>query len=77
MPAPLSIIIPTLNAAPDFALCLESLMAGVEAGLIHQVIIADGGSNDTTRAMAEMSGADFISSPPGRGHQLKVGANSI
>ncbi|MGA1342410.1 MAG: glycosyltransferase, partial [Hyphomonas sp.] len=50
MPAPLSIIIPTLNAAADLPLCLESLLPGLEAGLIRDVIVADAGSSDATRA---------------------------
>ena len=48
MPAPLSIIIPALNAAGDLPLALESLLAGLEAGLIREVIVVDGGSADTT-----------------------------
>jgi len=33
MPAPLSIIIPTLNAASDLPECLQALMPGLELGL--------------------------------------------
>lgn len=74
MPAPLSIIIPTLNAEADLPLCLESLMPGLDAGLIREVIICDGGSTDHTRAMAEGAGAVVIDSAKGRARQLAAGA---
>ncbi len=74
MRAPLSIIIPTLNAARELPLALESLMPGLEAGLINQVIVSDGGSTDATHAIAEAAGAEVISSAAGRGTQLRAGA---
>jgi hypothetical protein len=37
MPTPLTIIIPTLNAAGDLLLCLESLIPGLEAGLEYDL----------------------------------------
>lgn len=74
MPAPLSIIIPTLNAENDLPLCLESLLVGLEAGLIREVIIADGGSADATRAVGESSGAKVVDCDAGRGRQLRAGA---
>jgi len=60
MPAPLSIIIPALNAAADLPLCLESLMPGLEAALIREVIVADQGSTDATVEIAEATGARVI-----------------
>lgn len=74
MPAPLSIVIPALNAAEDMPLCLESLMAGLEAGLIREVILVDGGSNDATTRIAQAAGAAVIVSSPGRAAQLIAGA---
>lgn len=76
MPAPLSIIIPTLNAAADLPLCLESLLPGLEAGLIREVIVADAGSSDATRAIAGSSGAAVIDCTPGRARQLRAGAQA-
>ena len=76
MPAPLSIIIPTLNAAADLPLCLESLLPGLEAGLIREVIVADAGSSDATRAIAGSSGATVIDCAAGRGRQLRAGADA-
>ncbi len=74
MPAPLSIIIPALNAEGDLPACLESLMPGLGAGLIREVILVDGGSSDATVEMAEASGAVILGSIPGRARQLIKGA---
>ncbi len=76
MPAPLSIIIPALNAEKDLALCLEALMPGLEAQLIREVILVDGGSEDQTRRLAEGTGATVLTSPPGRAKQLIRGAEA-
>ncbi len=76
MPAPVSIIIPTLNAAQELPGCLESLMPGLEAGLIREVIVSDGGSTDLTREIAEATGATVITGPAGRGGQLQRGAEA-
>jgi len=75
MPAPLSIIIPALNAATDLRLCLSSLLPGLETGLIREVILVDGGSSDDTTGIAEKTGATILTSPePGRAKQLIHGA---
>ncbi|MEM1087351.1 MAG: TIGR04283 family arsenosugar biosynthesis glycosyltransferase [Pseudomonadota bacterium] len=77
MPAPLSIIIPALNAAGDLPLCLASLMPGLEAGLIREVLVIDGGSIDDTPRIAESTGATLLTSPQkGRAAQLRHGANN-
>lgn len=74
MPAPLTVIIPALNAAADLPPALESLLPGLEAGLIREVLLADGGSNDTTRAIAGAAGVDVIDAPRSRAAQLRAGA---
>lgn len=74
MPAPLSVIIPTLDAAPEVGGLLEQLMDGVAAGLVREVILSDGGSQDDIDELAEAVGAEFISGATGRGGQLKRGA---
>ena len=76
MPAPISVIIPTLNAAQDLPLCLESLMPGLEAGLLRELIISDGGSQDATTAIADGTGARIVSGEPGRARQLIAGAEA-
>ena len=76
MPAPLSIIIPTLNAASDLPECLQALMPGLELGLIREVIVADGGSDDATPRIAGDTGATWITGASGRGAQLAAGADT-
>ncbi|KIC12334.1 glycosyl transferase [Leisingera sp. ANG-M1] len=73
MPAPVSIVIPTLNAAEELPAALECLMEGLAAGLIRELVISDGGSADGTRAIAEAAGAEWISGAPSRGGQLRRG----
>lgn len=76
MPAPLSIIIPAYNAESVLPLCLGSLMAGLESGLIREVLVVDGGSDDQTRRLAEGSGATVLVAPErGRAAQLRQGAD--
>ncbi|MEL6725232.1 MAG: TIGR04283 family arsenosugar biosynthesis glycosyltransferase [Pseudomonadota bacterium] len=77
MPAPISIIIPAYNAEEVLPLCLGALMPGLEAGLIREVIVIDGGSDDQTRRLAEGSGATVLSaSDRGRAAQLRLGAET-
>lgn len=76
MPAPLSVIIPTLNAARELPGCLQSLMPGLAAGLIREVIVSDGGSTDNTKAIADAAGASILDTRAGRGHQMHTGAQA-
>lgn len=73
MPAEISVIIPTLNAEAELPGCLEALMEGLHAGLIHDVIITDGGSRDATLTIAEEVGAKIVGGPASRGGQLRRG----
>ena len=74
MRARLSVIVPVLDAAPDLPNLLAGLMEGVEAGLIRELILSDGGSSDATAAIAEDVGALWCVGPPSRGGQLARGA---
>lgn len=71
MRAPLSVIIPTLNAARTLPGCAAALMEGLNAGLIRELIVTDGGSTDTTAEIADGIGAEVIAGPPSRGGQLR------
>lgn len=73
MRAPISVVIPVLNAETVLAGCAASLMEGVEAGLIREVIVSDGGSVDATQRIAEEIGALWVSGAPSRGGQLQRG----
>jgi len=74
MPAPISVIIPTLNSAPQLQRCLGALGEGIMDGLLTEVIFADGGSSDDTAQIAEDVGATFLSTPVGRGNQMAAAA---
>lgn len=63
----LSVVIPTLNAQQALPSTLESLMEGVFAGVIGDLVIVDGGSNDATINMAKEVGAIFLETKPSRG----------
>ncbi len=72
----LSVIIPTYNTAASLPRTLAALVPGVVAGVVKEVIIADGGSDDETRKLSEGCGARFLESPKGRGAQLAAGARA-
>ncbi len=74
MPAPISVIIPTLNAAATISPTLAALSEGLEAGLIGELIIVDGGSDDGIETIANDIGARFATVAPSRGGQLGAGA---
>ncbi|CAI8362076.1 MAG: glycosyl transferase [Hyphomonadaceae bacterium] len=77
MPAPISIIIPTLDAATELPSCMSSLLPGLSEGLVREVLIVDGGSEDDTCRLAKASGARiFTQQTRGRGPQMNIGANA-
>jgi rSAM/selenodomain-associated transferase 2 len=70
-PADVSVVIPTFNEAGSIARCIESARA---AGAT-QIIVADGGSTDSTVDVAKEAGAsEIVQSDLGRGIQLNRGA---
>lgn len=73
MRAPISVVIPTLDAGATLPACLGALFEGVEAGLIRELVISDGGSGDDTKAIADAAGALFVTGAPSRGGQLRRG----
>ncbi len=73
MSAPISIVIPTLNAGQVLPGTLHALMEGLHSGLIRELIITDGGSEDYTLKLAEAAGAAVVSGPSSRGGQLRRG----
>ncbi|MGF1503030.1 MAG: TIGR04283 family arsenosugar biosynthesis glycosyltransferase [Paracoccaceae bacterium] len=74
MTAPLSVVIPVLNAASGIGPCLAALSEGAVEGLVAEVILVDGGSEDAIAEIADAVGARLISAARGRGPQLAAGA---
>lgn len=72
----ISVIIPALNAAAHLPRSMASLMPGLTEGMIKQVIVADGGSEDETLAMADAAGCDIVKAERGRAKQLRAGAEA-
>jgi rSAM/selenodomain-associated transferase 2 len=72
----ISVVIPTLNAATHLPRSLASLMPGLTEGMIKQVIVSDGGSEDETLAMADAAGCDIVRGERGRARQLRAGADA-
>ncbi|HEX8871185.1 MAG TPA: TIGR04283 family arsenosugar biosynthesis glycosyltransferase [Candidatus Acidoferrum sp.] len=69
-----SVIIPTLNEKEYLPGTLASLR---EQEWIHEVIVADGGSTDGTRAwLAAQDFARVVDAPAGKGNQLNAGAQA-
>jgi len=76
MPAPISILIPTLDAAGDLGPVLAALTEGLGAGLVHELILSDGGSRDDIAELADAAGAVLLTGPAGRGGQLRRAAEA-
>ena len=75
MRAPLSIIIPTLDAEAGLPVTLRALVEGLECGLIRELVVSDGGSGDASCALADAAGAVVLRGAAGRGGQLRRGAD--
>lgn len=69
----ISAVIPTLDAD---AVLPATLAALVPAAAIGEIVVADGGSRDTTVAVAKAAGAVVVSGERGRGRQLAAGARA-
>jgi rSAM/selenodomain-associated transferase 2 len=67
----ISAVIPTLDAASTVSRALAALTA---PAVLHEIIVADGGSRDDTLDLARMAGARIVTAPRGRGPQLAAAA---
>jgi glycosyltransferase involved in cell wall biosynthesis len=56
----ITIVIPVLNAGPLLPRCLSSIRSQEYPRRLVQVIVADGGSTDETREVAERYGCDVV-----------------
>ena len=66
-----SIIIPALNEEAELPATLATALAQPGA---KEIIVADGGSEDATRAVAARAGVQSIDAPRGRARQMNAGA---
>jgi glycosyltransferase involved in cell wall biosynthesis len=66
-----SIVVPVLNEAALIARFLRHLRERAPGA---ELIVVDGGSNDSTRSMAKSLCDRFVVSEPGRAQQLNAGA---
>jgi len=72
-PAPeLAVVIPTLDEAGALPVLLDQLRR--QERIAVEVIVADGGSSDSTIEIARRYGARVVEAPRGRGAQMNAGA---
>lgn len=72
----ISVIIPTYNEEDHIKKTIQSVWQYDHAGLIKEIIVADGGSTDATVAIARSEGVDVVISPnKGRSAQMNYGAS--
>jgi len=70
----LSVIIPTQNSERALVPTLAALVSGATAGLISEVLIADGGSQDDTATVADVAGCELLALEGPLGRRLKAAA---
>ena len=72
----ISVVIPTLNVERTLTATLAALVSAAVDGVVREVIVVDGGSQDATAAIADGAGARVIDAPGPRGGQLNRGAKA-
>jgi hypothetical protein len=70
----LTVIIPTFDSERALVPTLAALVSGATAGLISEVLLADGGSGDETAKVADVAGCGFMPIEGSLGHRLKTAA---
>jgi hypothetical protein len=73
-PRMLSVIIATKDSERALVPTLAALVSGATAGLISEVMIADGGSRDGTATVAEVAGCNFFVLDGTTARRLKTAA---
>ena len=75
-PSMLSVIIATHDSERALMATLAALVPGATAGIVREVIVADGGSRDETEQVADIAGCRFIQSAEPLGRRLKAAASA-
>jgi glycosyltransferase involved in cell wall biosynthesis len=70
----ISVVIATHDSEEALVPTLAALVPGALAGIVSDVIIADGGSTDDTAKVADVAGCRFVSSTASLGDRLKSAA---
>ncbi len=71
----ISVVIPTFDVERTLTRTLAGLLEAAMAGLVRDVVVADGGSSDRTLEIADEAGCEVVRAPRGRGTQLRAGAD--
>ncbi|MEW6303904.1 MAG: TIGR04283 family arsenosugar biosynthesis glycosyltransferase [Verrucomicrobiota bacterium] len=72
-PKTISVVMPVLNEAEALP---DTLRQVKQLAHVSEIIVVDGGSRDGTRDLAAEAGCRVLESPPGRGAQLRRGAEA-
>lgn len=56
----ISVVIPTLNSETSLVHCLSSLVPASAEGVVREVIVVDGGSQDGTHRVADAAGCNWV-----------------
>jgi glycosyltransferase involved in cell wall biosynthesis len=70
----LSVIIPTLDCERALVPALAALVSGATDGLVREVLLADGGSQDDTGIVADVAGCKFLKLDRPLGERLRAAA---
>jgi hypothetical protein len=70
----ISVVIGTRDSEVLLVSTLAALVPGAVAGLVREVIVADGGSTDATATVADVAGCRFFASAEPLGARLSVAA---
>lgn len=68
----ISVLIPTHNSERLLIPTLSALVAGSAAGIVREVMLADGGSSDGTEKISDAAGCVFVKGEPREGARLKA-----
>jgi glycosyltransferase involved in cell wall biosynthesis len=71
----ITVIIPTRDSERALVPTLSALVSASASGLVREVILTDGGSNDETEKVADVAGCHFLKGPHDPGARLRAAAH--
>jgi glycosyltransferase involved in cell wall biosynthesis len=72
----ITVVIPTLDSERSLVPTLAALVPGSAEGLVREVLLADGGSRDGTRAIADAAGCEIVAGASDEGSRLAAAAQA-